>query len=81
MQPRSDEDVLGNAIVRMKENLQHYAMENEKMLNMKDEFLSIASHELQTPITSVKASLQIVERFANDNEDLKLSTTLCRESE
>src|SRR5690242_3517795 len=41
------------------------------MLNMKDEFLSIASHELQTPITSVRASLQIVERFATDKENMK----------
>ena len=71
VQPRSNEDVLGNAIVRMKANLQYYALENEKMLNMKDEFLSIASHELQTPITSVKASLQIVERFAKDKESLQ----------
>src|SRR5947209_5474241 len=69
VQPRSEKDVLGNAIVRMKENLQHYALEKEKMLNMKDEFLSIASHELQTPVTSVKASLQIVERFAIDKEN------------
>ncbi|TKK72040.1 hypothetical protein FC093_03245 [Ilyomonas limi] len=71
VQPRSDEDVLGNAIVRMKENLQHYALEKEKMLNMKDEFLSIASHELQTPITSMKAFLQMVERFADEKEALK----------
>lgn len=70
VEPRSKEDVLGNAIVRMKDNLQHYALENERMLNMKDEFLSIASHELQTPITSVKAALQIVERFADGNDGL-----------
>ena len=40
----------------------------EELLERKDEFMSIASHELKTPITSVKASLQILERMAEKNE-------------
>jgi len=36
----------------------------------KDEFLSIASHELKTPLTSIKAYNQIIQRM-NDPEKLK----------
>ena len=32
-------------------------------MKKKDEFMSVASHELKTPITSMKASLQIVKRL------------------
>ena len=41
----------------------------------KDEFLSIASHELKTPLTSVKAYLQLIDlSLENEQNDIKLFT-------
>jgi signal transduction histidine kinase len=43
----------------------------EELMSRKDEFMSIASHELKTPITSLKASLQFVERMVDKDEVLQ----------
>lgn len=37
-----------------------------ELIKRKDDFLSIASHELKTPITSLKASLQLLYRVKDD---------------
>ncbi|UII24976.1 PAS domain S-box protein [Fulvivirga maritima] len=40
--------------------------ELKEVERQKDEFLSIASHELKTPVTSIKGSIQIMERLIED---------------
>jgi len=38
----------------------------------KDDFLSIASHELKTPLTTIKGYVQIINRLTSNNNDEKL---------
>jgi chemotaxis family two-component system sensor kinase Cph1 len=51
--------------------------ESQLVIRQKDEFLSIASHELKTPVTSLKAITQILHaesvKRENDNETMMLS--------
>lgn len=62
--PRVDRE-FGQADVEAMQLLAHQAaisIENARLAEMKDEFLSIVSHELKTPVTSIKGFTQILQR-------------------
>jgi two-component system CheB/CheR fusion protein len=51
--------------------LQKQAEENTReLLKQKDDFISIASHELKTPITTLTASLQLLNRMKDNPSDV-----------
>lgn len=57
--PRYDEKGIANRMVGMTADIT-----DKKLLEQrKDDFLSVASHELKTPLTAVKASIQLLNRI------------------
>ncbi|MGE8301448.1 MAG: PAS domain S-box protein, partial [Sphingobacterium paramultivorum] len=50
--------------------------EKKEQDRRKDDFLSIASHELKTPLTTIKGLFQILQRLSAENIDPKYVSTL-----
>ncbi len=84
VKPRSKEDLLGNSIKRMKKDLRDFTLQKDKiqretmeLMNKKDDFISIASHELKTPVTSLKAYTQILQfesaKAGDKNKEMMLT--------
>lgn len=47
--------------------------QRKKLENQKDEFIAVASHELKTPITTIKGYAQILEKHFSEIRDTKAS--------
>lgn len=73
--PRFDENGKPRSMVGMTADI----TETRLFQQRKDDFLSIASHELKTPITSLKASLQLLDRI-KDKPFAPLHTKLIEQS-
>lgn len=50
--------------------------EKKEQDRRKDDFLSIASHELKTPLTTIKGLVQILQRMSGDHPNEKFLSTL-----
>lgn len=55
--------------------------ELKEMERRKDDFLSVASHELKTPLTTIMACLQLSQKMLPDNGDTRLKNTLVKTKE
>jgi signal transduction histidine kinase len=85
VKPRSEQDLLGISIKKMRDDLQEFTAqkdkiqrETENLVYRRDEFFSIASHELKTPVTSLKAYTQLLLMDAEGLLDTEHKTMLER---
>ncbi len=85
VKPRSNEDLLGISIKKMKMDLSSFTSQKDKiqkdtaeLVHRRDEFFSIASHELRTPITSLKAYTQLMQMDAESMADSEHAQMLAK---
>jgi len=71
---------LSKALSHANLDLQTALQEQQVLVANKDEFMSIASHELKTPITIVKGSLQVAEHMLSGKAEINSVLTLVKNS-
>ena len=64
--------VESTAQVRARREIEKLAEELKESVQVRDDFLSIASHELKTPVTSLKMQLQMAQRHIRPAEGMTL---------
>ena len=85
VKPRSELDILGLSIKKMRDDLQEFNAQKDKiqrdtenLVYRREEFFSIASHELKTPVTSLKAYTQLLLMDSDKFIDVQYKTMLER---
>ncbi len=58
-----------NEQIETAEALKRSELSVKMLMEKKDEFMSIASHELKTPMTSLRAAIQLIHRITETNSD------------
>jgi signal transduction histidine kinase len=54
---------------KLSEKMRHQIEELQRVNELKDEFMSTISHELNTPLTTMKMAIQMLKRIVNQNVD------------
>jgi signal transduction histidine kinase len=68
-QSASNARSLAGALDHLRRDLQHALSEAEEALQARDEFFSVASHELKTPLTGLMLQVQMIQRAARRLSD------------
>lgn len=69
---KKKEDQLSEANVMLEQRVQERTGDLKEALVIRDNFLSIASHELKTPITTLKLNLQMIDKQLQSYDDKTL---------
>lgn len=72
--PLKDSNGFINAVIAVASDVTEQVLAQQK----KDDFLGIASHELKTPLTSLKASIQLMERMTSSEPNNRLEKLIAQ---